>query len=68
MSGVPGDLLALDQLSFDLFGLGRRHYLNVLKLGVLALEGVIVQLALSDIEGVGPEKPVDLLLELHQFR
>ena len=68
MSCVPGDLLPLNQLSFDLFGLGRRHYLNVLELRELTFKGVIVQFAFSDIEGIRPEKPVDLLLELHKFR
>ena len=68
MSCVTGDFLPLNQLSFDLFRLGRRHYLNVLKLRELTFKGVIVEFAFSDIEGICPEKPVDLLLKLHKFR
>ena len=68
MSCVSGDFLPLNQLSFDLLGLSRWHYLNVLKLRVLAFKGVIVEFAFSDIEGVCPEKPVDFLLKLHKFR
>ena len=68
MSCVPGDFLPLNQLSFDLFRLGRRHDLYVLKLRELTFKGVIVEFAFSDIEGICPEKPVDLFLKLHKFR
>ena len=68
MSCVPGDLLTLNQLSFDFFGLSWWHYLNVLKLGVLAFKGVIVEFAFSNIEGISPEKSVDFLFKLHEFR